>query len=149
MNRAFSFSLAFLLICGGIYWQHVQNAAAAPRVDPIAEYERQLARGVAERLIALNRLGKAEALSLHAWKMAELEANNSHSEGRADLFRSLFSNRFLFEMQEISNREKSRRLAYERAQERRKREKQEISAARQEVMGWDFRRYTSPSLSSQ
>lgn len=141
MSRLFSVALAFLLLSAWVFVKSGASFSVSGRGDTLAAYERQIQRGVAERLLALNKLGKAEALSRYQYRLAEANAGSDHSLGRADLFRSLVSGRFLFELGSISDQEKSRRQHLERAQERREQEAAAIRAAVKGVLALDFHRY--------
>ena len=146
MNKLLIASLIFLGVSGGIYWHQADDPSRLSADDQVAAYELQVQRGVAEKLIALNRLAKAEALSLHAWKQAEVTAQNQHSLGRADMARSVFSHRIFSEIIAISDREKARVRAYEAAYDRRVQEANAIRAAWIDVLGLDFQRYAIPQI---
>lgn len=143
MRKARALAWVFLGLCGGLYI--FRPDLPGPRAS---DYERRIQHGVAERVLALNKLGKLEALSYYQYHRVRLEVEEQRKLSGQDAMRSLFSGRFLFELGKFSQAGRTNSTRLDQAQARREREKKEIAQARQQLMALDFHRYARPPSES-
>ena len=150
MMRGLIVSFLLLLISAGVFIDRrpATLPVSASAEEHIADYERAIQAGVAERVLALNKLGKAEILSAYQYARAEAEAADKRSTGGADFMRSLFGGRFVVELGEIIRTENRRLDALQRAKQQREQEARQIRQAYADVMSWDFHRYAHSDLSA-
>ena len=146
MNKLLIGSLLFLGISAGVWVLRPNDPAQASGAAIVDAYELQVQRGVAERLLILNQLARAEGISQYNWHTAKLRALKEELDLGNDTLRSMASGRIMFEFFDLVGQGKARLAAVERAQKRRVQESQAIMAAWQDVLNWDFHRHVALPL---
>ena len=91
MGLPLKLAFSFLLVSGFVYAKSPQPKAKPSAEEIAAVYELQRQRGVAEKILALNELGKFEALALYRYELAKLHDKNAQELDRQERLGAILS----------------------------------------------------------